>query len=333
MKTNKVPRVHLAELPTPIGELQRLSKVLGGPRILIKRDDLTGLAFGGNKIRKLEFLIADAKVQQADTLITTGGIQSNHCRQTAAAAALHGFRCELVLNGEKPKDDDIPNGNLLLNKLLGAKIHWVSRREQRNAKMEEIAEEVRKYNHKPYIIPVGGSNEIGVLGYVEAMFELMNQLKAKDHKVDYIIFASSSGGTQAGLVLGAKITGYQGQILGIKIDKEENEEIVYLKKLMEIANGAAKILGVNHRVNKDDFNLDYDYLGKGYGKVGELEKNAIKLAAENEGLLLGPVYTARAFGGLIQLIQKGKFQSDETVLFWHTGDTPTIFGYAKELVP
>src|SRR5207244_1701550 len=206
--------------------LERLSCELGGPELLIKRDDETGLALGGNKVRKLEFLVGQALEQGADTLVTAGAVQSNHCRQTAAAAAKVGLNCELILSGKKP---ELPNGNLLLDELFGARAHWVER-SQRPAKLSELPEQLRAQGRKPYVIPVGGSNGVGATGYVVAMIELMEQLRsrgAESHsgpqRVDHIVFGTSSGGTQAGLALGARVAGFTGQLLGLSIDKDDPE--------------------------------------------------------------------------------------------------------------
>src|SRR6059058_2370172 len=219
MRIESLARFPLAQLPTPIERLERLSSELGGPELLIKRDDQTGLALGGNKTRKLEFLVGQALEQGADTLITAGAAQSNHCRQTAAAAARSGLRCELLLNGAKP---ELPNGNLLLDELLGARIHWVQRSE-REAKLSEIPDELRKQGGKPYVIPVGGSNGVGATGYVLAMTELAEQLDRINRHVDHVVFASSSGGTQAGMVVGAKVRGFNGKLHGVRIDKDEGD--------------------------------------------------------------------------------------------------------------
>src|SRR5947208_16288380 len=223
MHIDKLPRFPLVQLPTPIEELKNLSRELGGPDLLIKRDDQTGLALGGNKTRKLEFLVGDALAHGADTLVTVGAAQSNHCRQTAAAAAKAGLKCELILNGTKP---DLPNGNLLLNQLFGATEHWIDRT-QRTAKLRELPEQLRAQGRKPYVIGVGGSNGVGATGYVVAMIELMEQLRsaraglrASKQRVDHIVFGSSSGGTQAGIMLGARETGFAGQLHGLSIDKK-----------------------------------------------------------------------------------------------------------------
>ena len=327
MKLNSLPRLKLAQLPTPLQDLSRLGQRLQGPKLLIKRDDQTGLALGGNKTRKLEFLIADALKKKADTVITAGAPQSNHCRQTAAAAAHVGIGCDLVLGGSVPK---IPNGNVLLDLFCGANLHWTTR-ERRNTKMEEVAELLVSQNRTPYIIPVGGSNGLGALGYVQAMLELKNQLSKGKHKVDTIVFATSSGGTQAGMVVGARLAGFEGKILGISIDQGPFQEPPYPRELAAIANESARLTNSQHEFWEDDFLVNYDYLGQGYGVVGNLERESIKLTACTEGLLLDPVYTGRAMGGLIDLIKRGFFSRKDTVLYWHTGGAPALFAYAQEL--
>ena len=327
MKLKSLPRIELAQLPTPLQELPRLGQLLGGPKLLVKRDDQTGLALGGNKTRKLEFLIADALKKGADTVITTGAPQSNHCRQTAAAAAQVGMGCELVLGGNEP---EVPNGNVLLDLFCGANLHWTTR-ERRNAKMEEVARQLRSLKHNPYIIPVGGSNGLGALGYVQAMIELNDQLSKGRIKVDTIVFATSSGGTQAGMVVGARISGFEGKILGISIDQRSSQEPSYQSELAAIANEAAKLIDSRYEFTEDDFTVNYDYLGLGYGVVGNLERESIRLTACTEGLLLDPVYSGRAMGGLVDLIKKGFFSLKDTVLYWHTGGAPALFAYAREL--
>src|SRR5436190_15437102 len=214
MRIDSLPRFRLAHLPTPLEELKTLTRELDGPELLIKRDDQTGLALGGNKTRKLEFLVGEALAQGADTLVTAGAAQSNHCRQTAAAAAKAGLKCELILNGRKP---DVPNGNLLLDQLLGASEHWIER-PQRPAKLRDLPEQLRAQGRKPYVIGVGGSNGVGATGYGVAMIELMDQLRANKQSVDHIVFGSSSGGTQAGLVVGARVAGLRGRLHGLSFD-------------------------------------------------------------------------------------------------------------------
>ncbi len=323
-----LPRIPLAFLPTPVEELRELSALLRGPRIFMKRDDHTGLALGGNKARKLEFLMADAIQQRSDTVITLGAAQSNHCRQTAAAAARSGLRCELVLGGTEP---DIPDGNLLLDHFFGAAIHWSSM-EQRVEQMEQVTAELKKKGRRPYPIPYGGSNAIGATGFAAAMEELMSQLSAMKVRVDTILVASSSGGTQAGLTVGARAVGFQGSIIGISIDKGERGEERYETEMAALANQIAERLGLRTDFSDRDFTVKYDYLGGGYGVVGELEREAIHLVARTEGILLDPVYTGRAMGAMIQMIRAGAFSSHQSLLFWHTGGAPALFHYARDLV-
>lgn len=328
MNIESLPRFPLAQLPTPITKLERLARELGGPELLVKRDDQTGLALGGNKTRKLEFLLGHALAQGADTLVTLGAAQSNHCRQTAAAAAQAGLKCELILNGKKP---EVPNGNLLLNELLGATAHWIER-PQRAAKLKSLDVELRAAGRKPYLIPVGGSNGIGAVGYVIAMRELVEQLRATKQRVDHIVFGSSSGGTQAGMVLGARLAGFTGSVIGLSIDKNDPEHFEHEMEVAQIANDCAQYIGAEVRLSKDDIKVVYGYKGEGYGVVGNLEREAIRLLARTEGIVLDPVYAGRAFGALVDLIRKGRFKRDETVLFWHTGGAPALFAYARELI-
>ncbi|MBT5872480.1 MAG: D-cysteine desulfhydrase family protein [Candidatus Latescibacteria bacterium] len=322
-----IPRVKLTSLPTPIEPLSNLSRHLGGPKILVKRDDLTTLGMGGNKTRKLEFLVADALEQGADTLITTGGVQSNHCRLTAAAATRHGLHCELIL-GADSVPQGVSSGNLMLDQILGARLHFVPLA-QRNQKMEEVAAELRKTGRTPYIVPLGGSNGLGAIGYANAMVELKGQLCHMDWLVDHIIFPTSSGGTQAGMQLGAHISGFQGHLTGISIDQTLDNG--FPESLASIANDAAGILGLEWVATPGQFALNADYLGGGYGVMGDLEREAIVLAARTEGLFVDPVYSARALGGMIHMIDQGTLPAGETILFWHTGGTPALFAYADAL--
>lgn len=324
-----LPRINLANLPTPIEFLPRLSALLKGPKIYIKRDDLTGLAEGGNKVRKLEYLVADAKALNADTLITLGGPQSNHCRQTAAAAARCGLRCILVLRGQAP---ETVNGNLLLDLLLGAEIVWSGAR-TREEVMEEVVESERRAGRKPYPIPVGGSNALGSSGYVAAIEEAMGQwIKGSDlaqSKLTRIIFASSSGGTHAGLAVGAALTEFDGEVLGISIDEDSDS---LCESVAEIATETAELLGLDRAFLAEDIHANADYLGEGYGVMGEREREAIELFAWHEGILLDPVYTGRAAAGMIDLIRRGEIEKNGAVLFWHTGGTPALFAYSEQLL-
>ncbi len=324
MITDSIKRVPLGFFPTPLHELPRLSEKLGGPKLYVKRDDQTGLATGGNKTRKLEFLVADALDQRSDTLITAGAPQSNHARQTAAAAAKLGLRCVLVLRGQPSSSRQ---GNLLLDEILGAQVRWAAREAVVDA-MRTAADELSVKGYTPYLIPYGGSNPIGATGYVAAMEELMEQARQMNLRFDRIVFASSSGGTQAGLVVGAKATGYTGQLLGISVD-EKREDLQ--AKVAALATETAAHLGQTTEFAPGDIDVNADYLGAGYGVVGGPEREAIRLAAETEGFLLDPVYTGRAFAGLIDLIRKGSIRRGETVLFWHTGGTSALFAYTDEL--
>jgi D-cysteine desulfhydrase len=316
--------VNFAHLPTPVEKLERLSRYLGGPELLIKRDDQTGLALGGNKSRKLEFLGADALAHGCDHLITTGGPQSNHCRQTAAAAARLGLGCSLVLRGSAPGRF---SGNLLLNQLLGAHLYWTGGRPTGEV-MGQVADEVRSMGRMPYVIPLGGSNVMGATGYVLAMQELTQQLAEQHLNVDFIVFASSSGGTQAGMVLGAEAYGFRGRILGISIDRQADE----LKtQVAALATATATHLDLKTFSIHDAVEVNDDYLGEGYGVLNDVDKEAIRLVAQMEGILLDPVYTGRAMGGLIDLIRWGAFTRRQTVLFWHTGGTPALFAYEGQL--
>jgi len=308
------PRLHFAHLPTPVEDLPRLSAVLKGPRLLVKRDDQTGLAFGGNKTRKLEFLLADAQEQGAHTLISAGAVQSNHCRQTVAAAARFGLDCILVLFGDPPSP---PDGNHLLHHLLGAEVIYINR-DQMEAKLNEVFQAAQSAGRKPYLIPYGGSNPIGVLGYVTAMQELAEQ----GIQPDWIVFPSSSGGTQAGMLMGARRTGYKGKILGISVD-EPAEELT--RRVAQLSAETARFIGEDWQFSPEEVLVNDQYTGGGYAVMGAQEIEAIRLFAQQEALLLDPVYTGRAAAGLIDLIRQGFFKPDETVLFWHTGGGPALF--------
>jgi D-cysteine desulfhydrase family pyridoxal phosphate-dependent enzyme len=311
-----IPKVRFACLPTPIQPLPRLSTLLGGPRILVKRDDLTGLAFGGNKTRKLEYVLADAQAAGAKTLVTVGAAQSNHCRQTAALAARMGLGCVLVLSGDEPVR---PSGNLLLDQLFGAEIVWTTR-DKRSEAVKMAFEAAWEAGKRPYLIPLGASNALGAAAYSEAFDEMIQQVGQVE--VNWLIVASSSGGTQAGLALGAKRAAWGGHVLGISIDEAEQD----LKECAAfLASEAADRLGLKLRLSPDEILVNADYLGEGYGILGEPEREAIRLFAQTEGLLLDPVYTGRAAAGMIDLIRKGFLRAGETVLFWHTGGQPALF--------
>lgn len=317
-----IPRIRIAHLPTAVESLPRLSTALGGPKILVKRDDQTGLAMGGNKTRKLEFVLAEAQAHAARTLITVGAVQSNHCRQTAALAARFGYRCILVLSGDPTKG---ANGNLLLDHLFGAEIVWTSKA-RRAETFKQTFDEAWAAGERPYMIPLGASNAVGALGYVFALQEMLDQ----GVHPDWIVFASSSGGTQAGLMLGAELHGYKGRIFGISVDESANT----LKGIAaRLASETSERFGQRIQFEPAQVEVNEDYIGEGYAVMGVREMEAIQLFAKMEGLLLDPVYTGRAGAGLIDLIRTGFFKPGETVLFWHTGGTPALFAesYAARL--
>lgn len=314
-----IPRMKIAYLPTPVEKLTRLAAKIGLRELWIKRDDLTGLAFGGNKTRKLEYLIAAALANGAKTLITTGAPQSNHCRQTAAAAAKFGLECVLVLTGEPPERY---SGNLLLDHLFGAELIWCQK-EQREATIHEVFQSLWSSGKRPYLIPYGGSNSLGALAYAQAMLEL----KEQGVEVDWVIFPSSSGGTQTGMLLGSKIGGISTRILGISVDlnAEELQEKIY-QLIAETIDAYSFPLSF-HRA---EILVEDSYRGKGYGIPTEADIQAVREFADSEGILLDPVYTGRAAAGLIDLVKRGVISSDASVLFWHTGGTPAIFAQPYE---
>lgn len=309
-----IPRIKFAHLPTKIEDLPRLSATLQGPRLLVKRDDQTGLAFGGNKTRKLEFLLGDAREKGAETIITAGAVQSNHCRQTVAAATRFGFKCILVLFGDPPIP---PDGNHLLHYLLGAEVIYAAREDMQTA-LQDAYQRAEEKGEKPYLIPYGGSNPVGVIGYVTAMVELAEQ----GVEPDWIVFPTSSGGTQAGMLVGARKTGYRGKILGISVDEPADD---LSRRIADLATQTAAFIGENWTFAADEVMVIDAYTGAGYAIMGEPEIGAIRLFAQREALLLDPVYTGRAGAGLIDLIRRDFFNETDKVLFWHTGGTPALF--------
>ncbi len=314
----KLSRVPLAHLPTRIEYLPRITQALCGPQIFCKRDDQTGLGFGGNKTRKLEYLLGDALQQNARTLISMGAIQSNHCRQVAALAARAGLDCILILSGTPP---EIATGNLLLDDLFGAQVVWAER-DTRQQVLDETVRNAVDAGRAPYMIPYGGSNVVGMMGYYDAIKELRDEEEREGFSFDWIVTASSSGGTQAGMVLGKQVWQLNSRILGIAIEGTSEE----------LGGTVANLVKENIALNDLKIQFDPDlilindqYTGQGYGIMGEPEIEAIRMFASMEGLLLDPVYTGRAAAGLIDLVRKGFFKPDEKVLFWHTGGTPALF--------
>ena len=310
-----IPRLRFAHLPTPIESMPRLSAALGTAKLFIKRDDQTGLALGGNKTRTLEFLVAEAQAQGARTLVSVGAFQSNHCRQTAAAAAKYGMSCVLVLAGEKSAE---PTGNYLLDTLFGAKIVAVNNRADRTRILQETFDLLVAQGQAPYLIPYGGSSPTGALGYCFAMQEVFGQ----GVEVDWIIVATCGGGTQAGLVLGQRVFGYRGKVLGISVDESES---CAKETVAALASDASEKLGTRISFSPEDVLVNDQYRSAGYGILTDIERNAIKLFAKYEGILLDPVYTGRAAGGMFDLIRQGVLGKDMRVLFWHTGGQVSLF--------
>jgi len=319
-------RFSLGFFPTPLTELKNLSKIYSSCNLFIKRDDHTGLASGGNKTRKLEYLIQEAIEQGCDTVITAGAQQSNHCRQTAAACAIANLKCHLVLGGEKP---EIYNGNILLSELLGAKIHFTGEN-RKGEDIEQIYSSLKLQGANPYIIPYGGSNITGALGYVNAVKELQEQLTGRNLKLDYIFFASSSGGMQAGLTLGKMLYDLEAELIPINIDKNETAGQKLEEVIFGIVNQGKEMFQINKAFDYIDIKLIKDYDKAGYGVVSSNEIEAMNLLAKTEGILLDPVYTARAFYGMMDYLNKRLLPEKSNVLFWHTGGLPAIFYYSAE---
>ncbi len=326
MHLARYPREFLAHLPTPLERMDRLSAELGGPEIWIKRDDCTGLSTGGNKTRKLEFLMAEAMVQGADMVMTQGATQSNHARQTAAFAAKLGLGCHILLEDRTHSNNDNynNNGNVLLDHLHGATTEKFPDGLDMNAEMETVAERFRAEGKKVYTIPGGGSNPTGALGYVNCAFELLGQLNDRALKVDHIVHATGSAGTQAGLITGLKATNANIPLLGIGVraPKAKQEENVF-----NLAKATAEKLGCAGVVEREDVVANTDYVGEGYGIPTEGGMEAIAMFAELEAILLDPVYSAKGAAGFIDLIRQGHFKKGERVVFLHTGGASALFGY------
>lgn len=317
----------LGFFPTPLERLDNLSKKYSDYNLFIKRDDNSGLASGGNKVRKLQYFIYDALEKGCDTIITAGAQQSNHCRQTAAACAKAELNCHLLLGGNKPEKY---NGNLLLSHLLGANIHFTGDN-RKGEDIETLKHELESNGKKVYVVPYGGSNLLGAYGFVDAVKELKEQLTEMNFKIDFIFFASSSGGTQAGLKLGVDLFGLDTKLMPISIDKvglggKSLDEVV-----LQLLNQGRHALGIEKHYSIDDAKLIRGYDNSGYGIVTENERIAIKVLAKNEGVLLDPVYSGRAFYGMIDHIESKKLRKNSNILFWHTGGLPANFYYAEEL--
>ncbi|MEO5894193.1 MAG: D-cysteine desulfhydrase family protein [Vicinamibacterales bacterium] len=316
-----LPTIPLAAFPTPVEELSNLHEQLsrGGhaiPRLLVKRDDAISFAFGGNKVRKMQLVAADALKQGADTLITCGGVQSNHARVTAAAAAKLGIKSILVANG---RPSERATGNALLDRLLGAEIRYVSDRSERAPQMEAAAEELRLFGRKPYLIPIGASTPLGAAGFVQAVFELLQQIEAPD----VIVHSTSSGGTQAGLAAGCLLAGVATRVIGISADETS---AALEREIRAILDGLEVLLGVERgRFANADVNVDDSFVGGGYGVPTDASREAIDLLARSEALFLDPTYTSKAMAAVIAGCRRGEFSDTRTLLFWHTGGQVGLF--------
>ena len=325
MHLAKFPRLRFAHLPTPLEPMTNLSRVLDGPNIWVKRDDCTGLAGGGNKTRKLEFLMADAEQQGADTIITQGAVQSNHARQTAAIAAKLGYECHLLLENRTGSDDPdfLANGNVLLDDIYNARLSDFPAGTDMNQEMLSLAEELRAAGKKPYIIPGGGSNRIGALGYVNAAYELVGQCNDQGLKVDHIVHATGSTGTQAGLVTGLTAIHSGIDLMGISVraPKEAQEENVY-----RLAREVAELIGSSASLSRSDVVANSDYVGEGYGIPTDGMIEAVEMTARQESILLDPVYSGKGMAGLIDLARQGFYRRGENIVFIHTGGAQALSG-------
>jgi D-cysteine desulfhydrase len=305
--------------------------MLAGPSIYIKRDDLLGLAGGGNKTRKLEFLVADALAKNADTLITCGGVQSNHCRLTLAAANQEGLKCRLVLGEQVPGSFERErNGNAFLFRLLGAEqITTIPSSGDYDGALSCIAEQVRFEGRIPYVVPLGGSTAVGATGYVNCAIEILQQTFEMGVAIDYVVCPSASAGTHAGLVVGFCGTNSQVSVLGINVMRRQSEQV---PAVCELAQVTAAHLGLKHAIPQQAVQCFDEYLGPGYAQPTREMVESVRLLARMEGILLDPVYTGKAMAGLIDLVRRGFFKKDANVLFLHTGGTPSIYANPEILL-
>lgn len=327
MHLARFPRIKLGHGPTPFEPMPNLSRHLGGPTLYIKRDDCTGLASGGNKTRKLEFLIADALKQGADTVITQGATQSNHARQTAAAACKVGIDCKILLEQRVANfgEEYEQSGNVLLDELMGAEIvaRMPAGTDMQKA-MEVLADELRAKGKKPYVIPGGGSNPIGALGYVVCAQELLSQSFEAGVRIDHVVHATGSTGTQAGLIVGLQASSSGIPVLGISVRAAKQQQEENVNRLVQ---ATAKHLGMQAEIPRDMTVANSDYVGGGYGVPTPEMIEAVRLTARHEGILLDPVYSGKGMAGLIGLIRAGHFGKNENVVFIHTGGSVALFGY------
>ncbi|MDB5373175.1 MAG: D-cysteine desulfhydrase [Belnapia sp.] len=328
MNLARFPRIRLGHFPTPLEPMEALTRHLGGPRLWIKRDDCTGLSTGGNKTRKLEYLCAEAIALKADVLITQGATQSNHARQTAAAAAKLGLACHILLEDRTGYADAAytQSGNVLLDKLHGAQVSRRPGGADMPAEMEALAAGLRAKGHTPYVIPGGGSNPVGALGYANAALELLNQAAEIGLRIDHVVHATGSAGTQAGLVAGlvALNSGIPVLGIGVRAPREKQEANV-----LALAQRTVAHMGLPGIVRPEHVVANCDYVGQGYGIPTQGMVEAVKLLAEKEGILLDPVYSGKGMAGLIDLIGKGYFKPEENIVFLHTGGSVGLFGYPE----
>jgi L-cysteate sulfo-lyase len=329
MNLARFPRVRLAHLPTPLEHLPNLSRALGGPEIWIKRDDCTGMSSGGNKTRKLEYLLAEAQAEGADIILTQGATQSNHARQTAACAAKLGMACHLLLENRtlKTAEEYTQGGNVFLDHLHGATVERHPANPDMNGEMLKVAERLKAAGRKPYAIPGGGSNPTGALGYVNAAIELVTQANDAGLRIDHVVHATGSAGTQAGLVVG--LAGIRSGVpllgIGVRAPRERQEENVF-----RLAQATCEKIGVPGAVQREDVVANCDYVGSGYGFSTPGSVEAISLLARLEGILLDPVYSGKGMAGLIDLCRRGFFRKGQNVVFIHTGGSVGLFGYTAD---
>ena len=330
MNLDRFPRIDLCHVPTPLEFMPRLTQHLGGPQIWIKRDDCTGMALGGNKARKLEFLLGEALQQGADHVVTLGALQSNHVRQTAAAAARLGLACTVILEHRHPNPDYayLHNGNMLLDGLLGAEIVNCPGGTDMPAALRQVGDQLRAKGHRPYLIPSGGSNPLGTLGYVKAAQELLLQAQEKKFALDHVVVASGSAGTQAGLVVGLAVQTSTASVQGFAVSQAEH---LQHQRVAALAAATARFIGHTDELPPQAVRVNADYLGEGYSIPSAAMVDAVQQVARLEGILLDPVYTGKAMAGLMDWARTGRFRRDENVVFIHTGGQAGLFGFCDTL--
>lgn len=330
MQLTDFPRVSLAHLPTPLEHLPRLSEHLGGPEIYVKRDDCTGLATGGNKTRKLEYSMGEALQQSADTIVTVGAVQSNHVRQTAAAACKLGLQCEVLLEHRvaEPSETYSTSGNVFLDRIFGANLREYPGGTDFDAAMGEVTAEIRNGGGTPYVVPGGASNAVGALGYVGCGSELLEQFEAQKLRIDHLVTATGSAGTHAGLAVGLRGNGSDLPILGIGVNAPQD---IQEERVFNLAVEIADMVGEPACVSREDIIADCNYIGPGYGEPTDSMNEAVLMLARYEGLLFDPVYSGKALAGMIDYIRQGRFSKGQNIVFLHTGGSAALFAYADSL--